>query len=328
MTTVYITGGSAGLGRAIAAAYAKDGYKVGIIAREPEALAEAAADIGHGVVCAAADVSVFEQLEAAAQKLEALIGPPDIWINDAMATIFSRFEDITPAEFAQSTNITFLGSVYGTQIALKFMKARGKGHIIQVGSALAYRAIPLQAPYCASKYALRGALESLRCELIHDKSPINVTMVQMPAMNTPQFDWARRHIAEQPQPAPPIYAPEACARAVLWAAKHPTRREVWVGKPTFQAILANKLVPGIMDYYMAHRAFEGQFEYKTEDKNTEGNLFAPLKKFHHTEGHFANRQSNKVLWVGTSWRHETVLFSVLFLLFLAFVAALVIGWSR
>ena len=327
MQTVYITGGSAGLGRAIAQAFANDGYRVGIIAREEAALAEAAADLGHGAVWASADVSVFEQLEAAARSLEAQIGPPDIWINDAMATIFSRFEDVTPAEFAQATSITFLGSVYGMQLALKSMKPRGKGHIIQIGSALSYRAIPLQAPYCASKYALRGALESLRCELLHDKSPIKTTMVQMPAMNTPQFDWARRHIAQQPQPAPPIYAPEACAKAVLWAAKHP-RREVWVGKPTFQAILANKLCPAIMDYYMAHRAFEGQFEHPSDVKDTEGNLFKPVQKFHHAEGHFAARQSNKAYWAGTSWPHEVAVLALLAVLAIVLtIAAFRPHWS-
>jgi NAD(P)-dependent dehydrogenase (short-subunit alcohol dehydrogenase family) len=309
MTTVYITGASAGLGRAIAIAYAQAGYAVGLIARDENALKETAESIGHGAVWAAADVSQFEQLECAAKKLEAALGPPDIWINDAMATIFSRFEDITPQEFAQATSITYLGSIYGLQIALKMMTPRGRGHIIQIGSALAYRAIPLQAPYCGAKEAVRGALDSLRCELIHDKSPIHITMVQMPAMNTPQFDWARRHIAQQPQPAPPIYAPEACAKAVLWAAKHPSLREVWVGKPTFQAILANKFCPAIMDYYMAHRAYEGQFEHPSDIKNTEGNLFAPLEKFHKAEGHFADRQINKVMWVGTSWPHEVVFLS-------------------
>jgi len=197
--------------------------------------------------------------------------------------------------------------VYGLQIALRYMKSQGHGHIIQIGSALAYRAIPLQAPYCAAKAAIRGAVDALRCELIHDKSPIRITMIQMPAMNTPQFDWARRHIAQQPQPAPPIYAPEACAKAVLWAAKHPGRREVWVGKPTFEAIIANKLFPAIMDYYMAHRAFEGQFEEPAEGRDTQGNLFEPLKKFHNIEGHFSSRQRSKVFWFGTSWWQEVML---------------------
>ncbi len=310
MKTVYITGASAGLGRAIASAYARENYRVGIIARDENGLIETARNIGDGVAWASADVSIFDELDAAARKLETEIGPPDIWINDAMATIFSRFEDILPDEFARATNVTFLGSVYGMQIALRYMKSRGHGHIIQIGSSLAYRAIPLQAPYCAAKAAIRGAVDSLRCELIHDKSPIRVTMIHMPAINTPQFDWARRHIAQQPQPVPPIYSPEACAKAVLWAAKHPGRREVLVGKPTFEAIMANKLFPAIMDYYMARRAFEGQFEKPTDGADTLGNLFAPLKKFHHTEGHFSNLQRRKVFWVGTSWWQEVMLIAV------------------
>jgi NADP-dependent 3-hydroxy acid dehydrogenase YdfG len=304
MKTVYITGASAGLGRAIAECYAGADYKVGLIARDEAALAETVASLGPNAAWASADVSDFGQLQEAARKLSAEIGPPDIWINNAMATIFSRFSDIKPDEFARSIAVTLLGSVNGLQIALESMKARGEGHIIQIGSALAYRAIPLQAPYCAAKAAIREAVDSLRCELLHDKSRIRVTMVQMPAMNTPQFDWARRHIAELPQPAPPIYAPEACAKAVLWAASHPDRREVWVGKPTFEAIIANKFFPALMDYYMAHRAFEGQFEKKSDIKNTDGNLFHTVPEFHKTEGRFADRQSDKAFWVGTSWWQE------------------------
>ncbi|MHB1676783.1 MAG: SDR family oxidoreductase [Sulfuriferula sp.] len=320
MKTVYITGASAGLGRAIAIAFVHENYRVGLIAREAGALIDASANLGNACAWASADVSNFEELEAAARKLEDEIGPPDIWINDAMATIFSRFEDILPEEFARSTNVTFLGSVYGMQIALRGMKSRGSGHIIQIGSALAYRAIPLQSPYCAAKAAIRGAVDSLRCELIHDKSPIRITMVHMPAMNTPQFDWARRHIAQQPQPVPPIYAPEACAKAVLWAAQHPTRREVWVGKSTFEAIIANKFFPAIMDYYMASRAFEGQFEKSEPERNSEGNLFIPVAQFHHTEGHFSSRQIGTASWIGTSWWQEVVIACALIVLLLVLIS--------
>jgi len=304
MKTVYITGASAGLGRAIAQVYAADGYKVGLIARDEDALKEAVQSLGANAAWASADVADFAQLQDAARKLSAALGPPDIWINNAMATIFSRFSDIKPEEFARSIHVTLLGSVNGLQIALEFMKERREGQIIQIGSALAYRAIPLQAPYCAAKAAIREAVNSLRCELIHDKYRIRITMVHMPAMNTPQFDWARRHIAEQPQPAPPIYAPEACAKAVLWTASHPKRREVWVGLPTFEAIMGNKLFPALMDYYMAHRAYEGQFEKRSNIKDTDGNLFHPVKGFHKAEGHFASRQINKVFWMGTSWQQE------------------------
>lgn len=321
MKTVYITGASAGLGRAIATAYAQHNYRVGLIARDENALRDTAQSIAQGAAWASADVSIFAELDEAARKLESQIGPPDIWINNAMATIFSRFEDIHPDEFARATNVTFLGSVYGLQIALRYMKSQGHGHIIQIGSALAYRAIPLQAPYCAAKAAIRNTVDSLRCEMIHDKLPIRITMVQMPAMNTPQFDWARRHIAQQPQPVPPIYAPEACAKAVLWAAKHPDRREVWVGKPTFEAIIGNKLFPAIMDYYMASRAFEGQFEKSMNERDTLGNLFVPLDRFHHTEGHFHSRQINKVLWLGTSWWQEVVFLLLILLILTVLVIA-------
>jgi NAD(P)-dependent dehydrogenase (short-subunit alcohol dehydrogenase family) len=315
--TVYITGASAGLGRAIAETFGRNGYIVGLIARDAEALAQIASSLPHAA-WATADVADAAQLEEAAQKLIAQIGPPDIWINNAMSTIFSRFADIQPEEFARAINVTLLGSVYGMQIALRLMREKG-GHIIQIGSALAYRAIPLQAPYCAAKPGVRGAVDSLRCELIHDKIPVRLTMVHMPAMNTPQFDWARRHIAQQPQPVPPIYAPEACAQAVLWTARHPRRREVFVGKPTMEAIIGNKLFPALMDFYLARRAFEGQFEKPAEQKDQPGNLFETVARFHGTEGHFAARQSHKVYWIGTSWFQEIAMVAALILIILVLI---------
>lgn len=320
MRTVFITGASAGLGRAIAEAYSQAGYKVGLIAREEKALQETAQSLGENTAWASADVADFAQLNGAAEKLVQQIGAPDIWINAAMATVFSRFADVTAEEFARATNVTFLGSVYGLQIALKYMKAQGHGHIIQIGSALAYRAIPLQAAYCSAKLAVRGAVDSLRCELIHDKSPVKITMVHMPAMNTPQFDWARRHVEHELQPVPPIYAPEACAKAVLWAADHPNRREVWVGKPTIEAIIGNKIFPDLMDFYMAKRAYEGQFERPAQVKNTEGNLFFPVKNFHKTEGRFKDRQIDKVFWIGTSWQQEILIIILGLILIILLIA--------
>lgn len=318
--TVFITGASAGLGRAIAEAFGRDGYRIGLIARDGEALEEAASAFPQSA-WATADVADAAQLEVATRNLIAQIGIPDIWINNAMATIFSRFGDITPEEFSRAINVTLLGSVYGLQIAQKLMRGKG-GQIIQIGSALAYRAIPLQAPYCAAKLGIRGAVDSLRCEIIHDKLPIRLTMVHMPAMNTPQFDWARRHIDQHPQPVPPIFAPEACAKAVLWAAKHPQRREVWVGKPTFEAIIGNKFFPALMDFAMAKEAFEGQFEEPAEQKDSEGNLFTSVRAFHRTEGHFASRQSDQVFWIGTSWLHEIAfLFAAIIVLLLLLLFA-------
>ena len=311
MSVVYITGASAGLGRAIAQNFSKAGHSVGLIARDPKALAETADTLPGKTAWACADITIFEELDSAAAQLEKDIGAPDIWINNAMATIFSRFEDISPAEFSQSVNTTFMGSVFGLQIALKMMKPRGKGQIIQIGSALAYRAIPLQAPYCASKFAIRGALSSLRCELMHDKSPLCVTMVDMPAMNTPQFDWAARHVAQHPMPVPPIYAPEACAKAVYWASEHPHMREVWVGKPTWKAIIGNKLMPDFMDRYMSKNAYEAQFEKPAAQKDEEGNLFHTMENYHATKGHFGSKELQKVLWIGVSEKREMLFFGTL-----------------
>jgi NADP-dependent 3-hydroxy acid dehydrogenase YdfG len=322
MTVAYITGASAGLGRAVAHAFSADGMTIGLIARDGDALRRTAAGLPGPAAWAAADIARPEQLAQATQILAAEIGPPDIWVNNAMATIFSRFADIAPAEFAQACNITFLGSVYGLQQALHYMIPRGCGHIIQIGSALAYRAIPLQAPYCASKLAIRGAVDSLRCELIHDKSPLRVTMVHMPAMNTPQFDWARRHVAQEPQPVPPIYDPQACAAAVLWASRHPHMREVWVGRPTIQAIIGNKLMPAFMDRYMARHAFEAQYERPAATADTDGNLFQSVGAAHALKGRFADREIRKVFWVGTSERREWLLVAGLLLLAVIVAAAL------
>jgi NADP-dependent 3-hydroxy acid dehydrogenase YdfG len=293
----------------VAEAFGKSGYRIGLIARGQDALEETARTLSAMTAWSAADVGKFDELHAAAEELTTALGPPDVWVNAAMGTIFSRFGDVAPAEFARAIETTLLGSVYGLQIALRAMTAQGRGHIIQIGSALAYRAIPLQAPYCAAKHGIRAAVDSLRCELLHDTSPIRVSMVHMPAMNTPQFDWARRHLPHDPQPVPPIYAPEACAEAVLWAAQHPDMREVWVGKPTVQAIIANKLAPAIMDRYMASRAFEGQFERPSTVTDRDGNLFAPVPDFHRTEGRFTKRQIAAVHWIGSSAAREVVMLS-------------------
>jgi NAD(P)-dependent dehydrogenase (short-subunit alcohol dehydrogenase family) len=322
MTTVYITGASAGLGRAIAHAFSTETNTVGLIARETGALEETAAELPGPSAWASADVSSYTELEDAAARLESRIGPPDIWINNAMATLFSGFRDITPEEFARVCNVTFLGSVHGLQIALRSMTPRGHGHIIQIGSTLAYRSIPLQAPYCAAKFAIRGAVDALRCELIHDRSPVRLTTAHMPAINTPQFDWAGRHIAQNPQPLPPIYAPEACAKAVLWAAKHPHMREVWVGKPTLAGIIGNKLAPGLMDHYMARNAYEAQYETPADTEHAQGNLFEAQSAGHRMKGRFGDREIDKVFWIGISARREIALLVGLLLLLGAILGGL------
>lgn len=213
-------------------------------------------------------------MEKTAEEIERTLGPIDIWINNAMATVFSPVKDLTPEEYKRVTEVTYLGQVYGTMAVLKRMLARNRGTIVQVGSALAYRAIPLQAAYCGAKFGIRGFTDSLRTELIHDKSNIHLTMVQLPALNTPQFSWSRTHVSRQPQPVPPIFQPEVAARAIFWAATH-KRREVWVGKPAVAAILLNKLFPSLADKYLADTGYESQMT-KKKINHRAGNLFTPV----------------------------------------------------
>jgi NAD(P)-dependent dehydrogenase (short-subunit alcohol dehydrogenase family) len=290
---VAVTGASAGIGRAAAIAFAKRGDRVGLIARSRSglegALAEVEAAGGRGLVLPA-DVSDPAALTAAADRLERELGPIDIWVNDAMVTVFSPADQVTPEEYRRVTEVTYLGAVHGTLEALRRMKPRGSGLIIQVGSALAYRAIPLQAPYCAAKHAIRGFTDALRCELIHDRSPIRITMVHMPAVNTPQFDWARSHIPYQPQPVPPIFQPEIAARAILDAADRP-RREMLVGLPTIGAVLGNKVAPGWLDHYLARTTYDGQHTGEPIDTDRPSNLEHPVEGLHATHGRFDARAS-------------------------------------
>jgi len=257
---VVITGAGAGLGRATVDAFADAGANVGLIGRDAARLAAAVDAVrargcaAHAVPCDVADAAAVER---AAQAIEDALGPIDVWVNNAMATIFSPVADITPEDFRRATEVTYLGTVYGTMAALRRMRARNRGAIVQVGSALAYRAIPLQAPYCGAKFAIRGFTDALRTELMHERSRVRVTMVHMPALDTPQFDWARNHMPYRPQPVPPIFAPETAARAIVWAATH-RRREVYVGLPTVAAIIANKLAPGLLDRYLARTGYRSQ----------------------------------------------------------------------
>ena len=242
---VVVTGASAGVGRATVRAFAKRGCSVGLIARGSEGLDAAAAEVrGEGARAAAvsADVADAEALDRAADQIERELGPIDVWVNVAMTTVYAPFGEITPAEYKRATEVTYLGYVYGTMAALRRMRRRNLGTIVQVGSALSYRAIPLQAPYCGAKFAIRGFTDALRSELLHDGSGIHITMVQMPALNTPQFNWGRNKLPMRPQPVPPIYQPEVAADAIVFASSA-RLREVWVGGSTFKAILANKMAP-------------------------------------------------------------------------------------
>ena len=257
---VVITGASAGVGRATAQAFAKRGARIGLIARGKAGLEGARADVenaGGEALPIMADVARSEEVEAAAESIEKEFGPIDIWVNNAMTTVFSPFKEITADEFKRATEVTYLGTVYGTMAAIKRMYPRNRGSIVQVGSALAYRSIPLQAPYCGAKHAIAGFTDSLRSELIHDCSDIHLTMVQMPALNTPQFSWCKTKLPRHPQPVPPIFQPEVAAEAIVWAAHH-RRREVFVGAPTVQAIEGNKVAPGILDTYLARTCYDGQ----------------------------------------------------------------------
>ncbi|MEK0085649.1 SDR family oxidoreductase [Benzoatithermus flavus] len=285
---VVITGASAGVGRATARAFAAEGARIGLLARGRDGLvaaAEEVARLGGRALPIPTDVADPEAVERAAAAVEATFGPIDIWINNAMATIFSPFARITPEEFRRATEVTYLGTVHGTMVALKRMRPRDRGTIVQVGSALAYRAIPLQSPYCGAKFAIRGFTDALRSELLHDGSAVHLTMVQLPAVNTPQFDWGRNKMPRRPQPVPPIFEPEVAAGAILFAARA-RRREVWVGGPTVKAILANRLMPGLIDRYLAHFGYSGQMADEPAVPGAPDNLFAPVPGDHGAHGRF------------------------------------------
>jgi short-subunit dehydrogenase len=266
------------VGRATARAFAREGAYVGLIARDTEGLRVAAREMhelsGKGFA-AAADVADPDQVEVAASQIESHLGPIDVWINNAMTTIFGRVTDVTPAEFKRATEVTYLGTVYGTMAALRRMLPRDSGKIIQVGSALAYRSIPLQAAYCGAKHAIAGFTDSLRTELIHDRKNVQLTMVQLPAMNTPQFTWCRSKMPNQPQPVPPIFQPEVAAERIVWASRH-NRREVFVGAPTVIAIEANKVAPWVADQYLGRTGFDSQQTSESVSKDRPDNLFEPV----------------------------------------------------
>ena len=276
--TVVVTGASAGIGRAVATAYGARGATVGLIARGEVGLAAAARDVekaGGTAVVLPTDVADPDQVFAAVERMEAGTGPIDTWVNVAFTSVFAPFDQISPAEFRRATEVTYLGYVYATQAVLPRMKARDRGTIVHVGSALAYRGIPLQTAYCGAKHATQGFHEALRCELLHEKSNVRVTMVQMPAVNTPQFSWVLSRLPRRPQPVPPIYQPETVAEMVLFAADHPRRREYWVGSSTTATLVANALAPGLLDRYLARTGFDSQQTDQPHDPDAPANLFSP-----------------------------------------------------
>lgn len=297
---VVVTGASAGLGRAIVRAFAREGAHLGLIARGREGLEGTRSEVEHmggqAVICPA-DVADSEQIEAATDAIEKHLGPIDIWVNNAMVSVLSPIKAMTAAEFKRVTEVTYLGYVYGTLAALKRMLPRDHGTIVQVGSALAYRGIPLQAAYCGAKHAVQGFMDSLRCELLHDRSKVQITMVQMPALNTPQFRWTKSRLPRKAQPVPPIFQPEVGAAAVVWAARHP-RRELYVGWPTMKAIVGNKLVPWLGDWYLARTGYQSQQTDEPEDPYRPHNLWEAVPGDHGAHGVFDKRASD---WSAQLW---------------------------
>jgi NADP-dependent 3-hydroxy acid dehydrogenase YdfG len=298
---VMVTGASAGVGRATAQAFGHRGASVALVARGRDGLEAARREIeaaGGRALVLPTDVADAEQVERAAQAAEDAFGPIDVWVNDAMVSVFSPALQMRPDEYKRVTEVTYLGYVYGTLAALRRMTPRDHGTIVQVGSALAYRGIPLQSAYCGAKHAIQGFTESVRTELYHDGSHVWITMVQMPALNTPQFGWVRSRLPHKAQPVPPIYQPEVAAKAIVWAAHH-HRREVLVGRSTLQAVYANRLAAGMLDHYLGRTGYASQQHDGPEDTNRADNLYEPVAGDHGAHGDFDARamEHSTQLWV-------------------------------
>ena len=320
---VVVTGATSGVGRAVAQRFAEDGASVGLLARGTDGLDGAVADVeaaGGEALAVQTDVADYDQVEAAADEVESEFGPIDVWVNNAMTTVFSRFPDLEPDEYERVTDVNYHGTVYGSQVALERMAPRDEGSIVQVGSALAYRGIPLQSAYCGSKHAIQGFTESLRTELLHDDSDVGLTMVQLPAVNTPQFEHSRSHVDKHPQPVPPIYQPEVAADAVHWAA-HNERRELYVGRPAVKTIWGNKLVPTVVAEFLARTGYDSQFSDLPYDPDRPDNLFDPVPGDPGAHGAFDDRAVSNSLQLELSKRRETIGAGVLL-----GVLALVLAW--
>lgn len=293
---VVITGASAGVGRAVARMFAeRRGAHIGLLARGEDGLEGARRDVetaGGKALAIPTDVADADQVEAAAARIEEEFGPINIWVNNAMTSVFSPFKEMTADEFRRVTEVTYLGFVYGTMAALHRMLPRDTGVIVQVGSALAYRGIPLQSAYCGAKHAIQGFTESVRSELLHDGSKVKITMVQMPALNTPQFRWVKSRLPNKAQPVPPIYQPEVAAEAIVWAAYN-YRRELDVGISTVTTKLVNKIAPGFADWYLSRNGYKSQQTNEPEDPNRPYNLWEPVPGDFGAHGDFDNRSKNK-----------------------------------
>jgi NAD(P)-dependent dehydrogenase (short-subunit alcohol dehydrogenase family) len=301
-----VTGASAGVGRATVREFARKGARIGLIARGMDGLESARREVeaagGKALICSA-DVADAAQVEAAATAVEEHLGPIDIWINNAMSSVFAPIKQTTADEFRRVTEVTYLGFVHGTLAALKRMLPRDQGVIVQVGSGLAYRGIPLQAAYCGAKHAIEGFTDSLRCELLHDGSKVRVTAVHLPALNTPQFSWVKSRLPRKAQPVPPIFQPEVAAKAIYWAAHH-HRRELFVGWPTVKAIVGNKIAPHFADWYLARNGYDSQQTEIPEDPMRRDNLWQPVSGDHGAHGDFdrRSRSSSYQFWLTTHRR--------------------------
>jgi NAD(P)-dependent dehydrogenase (short-subunit alcohol dehydrogenase family) len=310
---VVVTGASGGVGRAVARRFGARGDRVALLARGEKGLDAAAGEIieaGGRALPLPVDVADFDAVDAAAAKAESELGPIDVWVNTAFSSVFAPFDQIEPAEFRRVTEVSYLGYVYGTRAALSRMRPRDRGTIVQVGSALAYRGIPLQTAYCGAKHAIQGFNEALRCELLHARSGVRTTMVQLPAVNTPQFTWLRSRLRRHAQPVPPIYQPEVAAGAIVYAADHPRRREYWVGGSTAGTLLANAVAPGILDRYLARTGVKSQQTDQPHDPSDPGNLWRPADdedgRDFGAHGEFDQKATTRSLQVWASQHHGLV----------------------
>jgi NAD(P)-dependent dehydrogenase (short-subunit alcohol dehydrogenase family) len=309
---VVVTGASGGVGRAVARAYGRRGARVALLARGEAGLDAAAKEVEQGggtALVLPTDVADPDQVRDAAYAADEQLGPVDIWVNDAFSSVFAPFWEITPEEFRRTTEVTYLGYVNGTRVALELMRPRDHGVVVQVGSALAYRGIPLQTAYCGAKHAIQGFNEALRCELLHERSKVRVTMVQLPAVNTPQFSWVLSRLPRKPQPVPPIYEPEVAADAVLYAAEHPRRREYWVGGSTAATLIANAVAPGLLDRYLGRTGFRSQQTDEPAGRRP-ANLWQPVDEEpgddYGAHGDFDSRSTTRSVQLWASQHHGVV----------------------
>ncbi len=309
---VVVTGASAGVGRAVVRRYAQDKAKIVLIARGKDGLHAAAREVeeaGGEALVISADVADADAMEAAAASAEGRFGPIDIWVNVAFAGVFSRFADMSLADYKRVTEVTYLGQIHGTMAALKRMIPRDHGAIVLVGSALSYRGIPLQSAYCGAKHAIQGFHDSLRSELLHDKSRVHVTMVALPGVNTPQFDWVRNNLGRRAKPASPPYQPELIAEAIHFAA-HTRRKTIQIAWPTVESIWGDRFASSLLDRYLARTAISGQLSDEPLPPDYRDNLYEPVPGDHGAHGRFdaKARRINSKFWFT---RHRNALTALL-----------------